>query len=251
MSNVASIYTNAMRDNFRPMFANWQPGSPLKLGDYGLITNNIFQRIGKIGDPDIGIEFKTRLDETGDQYEFSSSSETEFLFTAGGQVNTPTANVKAGLEIRFGKSDSVYFNAAGCKVNSIENIKAVGDALIALDEQGKWKRDFAVVTNLIASGATTVVVSGGNNSSIVLEASGGVPQIDLADASLKLSLKSMRNVALKIITTGGMTPLMALMQVKRREIFPGILRPRTWEPAAALPFDPNDLGERGFDYVAY
>lgn len=235
MSTIAAIYTKALHDHFRPMYANWQPGSPMELGDYGLITNHIFNRIGNIRDE--GLDFEVRQDTSADQYEFTSSSETEFVFTAAGSGSGGgVGSVKAGLEIKFSRANSVFFNAAGCRINSIRNIKALGDELIRRDEQGRWKRHFAVVTSLVEAGATTIVVAGSSNASISLEAKAeGVQEIDLADAALELGLKRQKNVAFKVVTAQGMLPLLGLMQVKRSKDLFGRVGPRRFEPSLLAP----------------
>jgi len=217
---LASIYCNALKHHFKVFHANWLPGTPLKLGDYGQVIGGTFRRIGNIQDEGIA-EIEIRTDQTEDQYEFVSSAETEFIFQVGGGGSGNTlGSVRAGLEIKFGSANSIFFNAAGCTLDSIENVRQVGDALIDADKRGNWKRPWSVVTSLVRSGATTIVVSGSKDSSIKLEAAvEGVKEIDLADASLKLVMRNQRNVAFKLIAKDGLMPMMALMQVQRGGMF--------------------------------
>lgn len=233
MGSVASLYAKTIHQHFTPMYANWQPGTPIGLGDYGTISDNIFTRIGNIGDPPLSITFATRDDTAADQYEFTSSANTEFTFhvaASGGGGNVASAN--ASVDIKFGSSNSVYFNAAGCRLISIEDIASLGAELIKHEKTGAWKTAFAVVTSVMDAKATTVIVSTARNAAISLEAKGeGVKTVDLADASIKLGFTHSKNVGFKVITADGMTPLLGLMQVKRSRDILGRVRDPRFEPA--------------------
>jgi hypothetical protein len=59
----------------------------------------------------------------------------------------------------------------------------------------------------------------GSNGSILLEASGDVPHVDLADLDTRLSVTSEKNIGYRAITEGGMTPLFALSRIRPRGLF--------------------------------
>jgi hypothetical protein len=215
MSSLADIYTSAVYGNLKPLYGNWFPDTPIKLGDYGTLNNNQFIPLGNIGDPSIGITFKVTSSPSSDQINFSSSGTTKVTLTAAGTANVSGGvSVKASLEVDFSSQESVFFNAAGCSYNMIEDKVTLGASIMNLFNNGTWNRDWAVVTDLVATGSTTIAVSGGQSSSVVFQASGNVPQIDLADASIGLSVVSSSNVALQIAAEKGLNPLIGLSKIQ-------------------------------------
>lgn len=215
MSKIAKIYTKAIRRNMKPLFANWEPGRPLELGDFGIIADNTFVYIGNIKDE--GMTFDVRKDETKDRKSFSSEGSTEIQLYAKGSTTVHGAvNAKAALEIAFTSEDAVFFNAAECTYDMIRNKAALGREIMKRKKDGSWKRKWVIVTDIVKAGSTTILVSGGKSSSVSLEAKGDVEKIDLADASLGLSVKRVRNVGYEVIAEEGMTPLLGLSGIRRR-----------------------------------
>jgi hypothetical protein len=211
--HISEIYTDEIRKNLRPLFANWQPDQPVKLGDFGKLQGNIFIRLGSVSQ--FGITFAERSDSRGTQQFFSSKGTTDVKFNAAGSAPAGgTVNVKANVEINFSSEESVFFNAADCKYSMIADKVALGAEVMKLKQKDKWKRSWVVVTDVVESGATTLAVSGSSSSSIILEATGNVPNIDLADASVGFTIKSARNVGFQLVAAKGLTPLIALSQIK-------------------------------------
>jgi hypothetical protein len=74
-----------------------------------------------------------------------------------------------------------------------------------------------VVQSLFESDGTTVLISTNAGASIEIEAAANAaPPIDLADASLGLTITSENNVGLAAIATPGLTPLLSLSQIRPR-----------------------------------
>jgi hypothetical protein len=229
MSAIVDIYTDAVHDNLRPMYANWQPGMPVELGDYGVLNGNHFIHVGNVAD--LGIKFTVRTDKSKDQINFSSKGSTKVTLNAAG---TGGSNVKANLQIDFSSEESVFFNAAECGYDMIEDKAALGADVMKRFKGGTWEREWAVITDIVNAGATTIAVSGGTSSSVVFQASGNVSQIDLANASLSLSVVSSSNVALQIATQQGLSPLISLSKIQHTFMFFG----NKFGPAALMM---NDL----------
>jgi hypothetical protein len=147
MSNkIAEIYTTGVYDNLQPLYANWFPDTPVKMGDYGILNDRQFVPIGNIGDAAIGIAFKVRSSTDKSQINFSSSDSTKVTLTAAGSVNASGGvNVKASLEIDFSSEEAVYFNAAECVYNMVDDKVTLGNSIMALFNNGAWNRDWAIV----------------------------------------------------------------------------------------------------------
>lgn len=213
MEKLARIYTDTLKHHFENMYASWPPGRPVRLGDYGVLDWNLFNPLGNVGD--LGIEFKTRMDDQKDDFEFRSKSGVELTFSARGSVTpagTPLA--KATLQLDFSKESSIFFTAADCVFEEVADKVRLSRDILERFKKGEWKQEWVVVTSVIRSGATTIVTSAGASSSAVLEAVGEVDRIDLADASIKLGMKQQRNVGLQIVTREGLQPLMGMSQVQ-------------------------------------
>lgn len=217
---MAEIYTNNLHKHFKVLFANFPPGTPLRLGDYGEMNGKIFVRRGNIAD-DFGVSFEVREDQAKDDYEYKSGNSIQVAFNAKGSGTVGgVVNVKAGLNINFAKENSIFFYAADCGYNSIKNQVALGRDIMKLFTEKKWNQNHVLITNLLSAGATTIIISGSKSASIALEAkSDQIEVIELADASIGLSLKSEKNVAFKQITKEGLQPLIGLMKVQSKGLF--------------------------------
>ena len=220
MASAAEIYADELHDNFQVMYAAWPPGEPLRLGDYGPIRGNLFVRIGNITS-DEKIAFESRHDPTRDQWEYKSAGSVALAFRGGGKATVSgAAKVRAGLTVRFSKEDAVFFNAAECSLDSIEDQVAVGKAILKLFERKQWDGNNAIITHVVDSLATTVAISSDQKASISLEATGDAPNIDLADASIRFSVKAERNVGYKVISKDGLTPLIGLSKIQPKHPWP-------------------------------
>jgi len=213
MSSIVEIYTNAVYDNLNPLYANWEPGRPIQLGDFGVMRSRTFICLGNISD--FGMTFSKRTDPATSNKFFASQDTAEVKFHAKGAAPVSgVVNVKATLEVNFSSQDAVFFNAADCEYTMIANKVALGKAVMAKYEQDEWQREWIVVTDLVKAGATTVVVSGARTASIVLEATGDVERINLADASVGLTIKSASNVGYQVVAAKELIPLFGLCKIQ-------------------------------------
>lgn len=228
MARIEALYTRAIQKNFRPLFANWEPGRDLKLGDYGVLSGKSLIYVGNVAD--LGVTFTQRVDPTKDQKSFTSEGSVDITTHAKGEVNAAGVKLaQASVDIAFSAKHAVYFNAAECSYCMIENKAKLGDQIVELFKAGKWQRKWVIVTDLVRAGATTVVISGSSSASISLGAQGDVPHINLANADLELSPKHESNIGYKVISESGMVPLIGLGKIQRKFIFFG----HSFEPLRA------------------
>ena len=204
---IVDTYTTAVHQNLRPYFANWEPGRPVRLGDYGPVAGYSIQILGNISDRGVG--FDRREDSRTDHKVFSSEGKADLRAHARGQ-----SSANATLEINFSDADAVFFNAAECKHSLVADKPALGREIMRRYRDGGWNRSWAIVTDAISAGATTVAVSGAKGSSLVLEADGDVELIDLAKISGSLNLRSQSNVGFHLVAQNGLTPLIGLCMIQ-------------------------------------
>lgn len=217
MSNIAEIYTDAVHENFKPLYANWDPGTKISLGDFGVLRDQIFTRFGNIGDAPFSIQFEKIEDAKPDNKSFSSEESVEVKFNAKGSTTVSgVANAKATLDVSFSNKDAVFFNAAGCIHSMIRSKVTLGKDIMAAYNygDGEWQREWVIVSDLVTAKATTIAISSNDTASIVFEAKGDVDKIDLADAGLGLDVRSYSNIGYKVAADEGGVLLLGLCQIQ-------------------------------------
>jgi len=220
MSKIAHLYSDEVKKNFEVFYANWEPGGPVELGDYGFMNGNIFIPHGKLKNDFTEfaggmIQFST--DTTKDLKEFKSDGGVEVNLVPKGSVNMyGIAVVKASLDIRFSKTDSVYFHAADCTTTRISNKAKIGEVLKQLYKEGKWDNDYYVVTDLVQAGRTIIAISQDRNSGISFEAESPlIEKINLADAGIKLNISSEKSIGYKVDAEEGLDILLGLCKLRK------------------------------------
>lgn len=213
MVNLADFYTDRLHKHFKTLYAVWPPGKPVHLGEVGVLKDGIFVPKGSL--QHYGIGFNVKADTQAAHYEFTSSDSTEVTthIAGSGPAGGPVL-VNGGLEVNFSNEKSVFFNAAGCLHHVIEDQISLGEDIMKRYEERSWDDALAVVTEVIAAGATTIVAAGGSDASVVFEATAKVPTIDLSDASLKFNVRRQKNVGLKVVSEQGLTPLIGISKVQ-------------------------------------
>ena len=212
---LSEIYTEEVHEHLHPWYANWEPGEPITIGDYGIMDGDIFIRQGHIKTliPEVSLEIIQ--DTTKDHRKFRSDGINEIEIGAGADVDVAgVANISAGFRIEFSRNRGVFFNAAGCLTRSLHDKTGLAKIIEDLYEKGEWKKKWAVVTDTITAKATTVAVSNQKNSAITFEVTGDVNKVDLADADIGLKTASNDNVGYQVVTVEGMTPLIKLMKLQ-------------------------------------
>ncbi len=231
MATIAQIYTSALYRNFKPLYANWDPDQPIQLGSFGLLRGRTYTPLGQF---DNAALLKEVTNPNPSQKTFASRGGTQVTFHAAGSAPAGgIALANAAVEIGFSSEDAVFFNAADCKFSSVADKVKLGKEIMKRYRDKSWEREWVIVTDLIRAGSTTIVVSGSTNASILLEATGGVQQINLADASLKLSVRNSRNVGYQTVSKEGVVPLIGLCKVQWK-----FFRPKDFGPLGIAPTDP-------------
>lgn len=219
--NVASIYCHEIRKNFRKYFGNWEPTESIKLGDIGVIENNMFIHKGNIshfGIKDLEIE---KQDEIGNKI-FSSKDSVSITFNPNASIEQ--LNTKAGLKITFSKGDSLFLNAIDCSVERFANKIDLGEKILKIynSKKKKWQKEWVIVTDLIKSKNTTIAVSESANTSVSFEAKSDlIKEINILDAELSLSIVDNNQVGYCIESKKNIIPFIGVCGIKNK-IFQGL-----------------------------
>ncbi|NRA93668.1 MAG: hypothetical protein HRU26_13495 [Psychroserpens sp.] len=219
MSKVATLYSNEVKKNFKIFYANWEPGGPIQLGDYGVLDRNIFIPVGNIFNE--FTEFQgdvvvIREDDKKDNKSFKSDKGVDVALRSKGTLNSAGNELaKAELEIKFSKENAIFFNAAECVTNRIVNKAEIGKILKQLLKAKKWKKRYCVVTDIVKAGKTIIAISESRSSEISFSASSDqVSSINLSDASVGLDFKSEKSIGYRVDAQDGLDILFGLCKLK-------------------------------------
>lgn len=216
MVSVADQYMNEMHDEFK-YFATWLPGTPLEIGDIGELNGNEFTQISSLKQK--GIDFTIRSDHTKDSMQHSSSTgvsiSTKFKGTAGiPQFNLDVAD--AGMVVKFSKNTGVAFELQGYEIRKIEDTTLVDNAILKEYNDGKWKDNWAVISELVIADSGTVLISQGSDAAIGLKALADVPNLSLANIKANFNVTHSNNLSTAILCKAGLTPLFKIRGIRRR-----------------------------------
>jgi hypothetical protein len=238
---IARLYTNAVHRNLGPLFANWEPATPIDLGDYGERDGPLFKRLGNIAKA-FGVSFAVERPAKRTHHSFVSSKSVTVTLTAAGEAG-PAG--QATLEIGFGSNNGVYLDAAGCRHERIADKRELGEKL---ERIGNFERRWAVVTDRLVAARSIIAISNGKDGRVVLRADAQVPTIDLANANIGLSVAGRQNIGYLVEAENGLTPLMGLCGFRRRflrgdefEVFGRGSRSKRVSGSDVDAADPNDL----------
>jgi hypothetical protein len=206
-------------------YATWNPGVPLKLGDIGTFNDNVFTRLSNLAD--MGIEFEIRPDETKtslEHYSEGSVSVTTKLSGTAGPQGSVLTNLDTGIIVEFSKENSTLFKANNTTSPSIKDVIKLGEQVLKLYREGKWNKNWVIVTDLVEAESATIIISNNSNSKIELKANANIdaPTFDIADAEFKFSTQFSRGLETQIISAEGLTPLFKVMGIKTRIFLPPI-----------------------------
>lgn len=216
MNSAQKQYTNELKKKFG-YYATWNPGVPLSLGDIGIMKKNVFTRIG--GLEDFNINFEIRPDLTKSPLEHSTQGSviiTTKLSGTAAPLDSSLTELDAGIIVEFKKENSTYFKAINTTTPSIKNTIELGERIIELYKEGKWNKDWMIITELVEAESATIIISNNSNSKIELKANGniGAMNIDIADAGFQFSPQFTRGLDTNIISAEGLTPLFKIMGIK-------------------------------------
>lgn len=205
MAAPSKAYAKQMAKKFG-YYATWLPTSPLRLGDYGILSNKyIFVRVGNVAD--LGVEFSTRGDETPGSIDYQTSGAVSISVNVTADPNLPSAPIKTKIGFSFSKKRSVVFKATGVRVTSIENQVALGAELLTLFPN-QWNKKHRVITELVEADTTTIIIANSKSSKLELSAEGDISgNIDIANASLGLAVTTQHEMSYTDIAKSGISPL--------------------------------------------
>ncbi len=215
MSSLANIYTDAIKNNLKPLFGNWEPTKPIRLGDYGYLDKGLFLPIGNIV-KDYGLKFKSIKTKGDSNKSFYSQDGVSIAVSPEVMPDADkTLPLKAKLEISFAKENCIYFNAEGCGYENIGDIFTLGTEILKLHEIGKWNKDYVVVTDRIQASVCLIVISGSNKAFISFE-SKIEHKPNIASIGGNLNIVKQQDIGYLVNSSSNIVPLMALAKLQSK-----------------------------------
>ena len=185
--------------------AAWVPiTTPYKLGDYGLISDGVFQKLGNIQD-DFDVTF---TEGTGPEatLSFVSDNTTVVDASTGAAINlNPQGELQANVTYKFHQDKSFLVKAPIITVSVIENVNQVAKQLKKADD---WRNKFKVVFQVFVAQNPLILstVEGGTEVTIGAEGT-ALKSFNVGSASVGFSMKTTKELGLNI---SGKTGVIAL-----------------------------------------
>lgn len=219
MSTPAELYVNGIKKKFANYFAAWLPGEKLRLGDVGVIKNNLFTRITSL--EHLGIKFTERPDESSTPIDYVSESGVSVFFKTSGEINPSLPNVpeaNAGIGVEFSHEGAFIIKSPSSYEPSIENLAQLEKNIINLYGRAQWQSEWVVITRLVQTPVASIIVSNSSKSKVEFTAEGNIPlaSLDLGNADLNFGLKSQTGDVIKFIGAQNLTPLFKVAKIKSK-----------------------------------
>lgn len=202
MDSLSEVYCLHAYGALKPLHANWPPSQNIELGDYGERRGATFVRLGSI--TQLGISVDRRQSQQG-QSQFSFSRGANTAIAAGGAADAVGAAV-ATLNVEFTSEYSIFLNAAGCRIETVDSKVELGKRLIA---ESSFDRNWVVVTDIVHAQSFTLAISEGKGGKLSLQAE-NKGAIDLANGSVHLNCQHREKIGYIDIGQRNRTPFIGL-----------------------------------------
>jgi hypothetical protein len=186
-------------------YAAWLPiTNAFRLGDYGLIAEGVFNKIGNIAD-DFGVNFiEGKGPETS--IDFVSADTTVVNTVAGAVVDVvPESAVGVKVTYKFNKARSFLVKAARVKVKTVENVNQLATQL---KDRREWERKWRVVRETYHAEDALVLSTIAAGTEVGFNADAKVlKQLHLGDVSANVGVSVNKELGLKLIGKRGVLAL--------------------------------------------
>lgn len=156
-SKYAAVVARELRHH-----AVWEPGEPVRLGDYGILWQGRFSVHGNIKD-DFEIEF-----------DVARSRNREFAFRSDGvsesrsEAKSEQIGAAAELRVGFRSADALYVSSPSAWT---EQIKGLARAVRPLSGNPQWRPEWMVVTRLYHASQAIILLSNSDDANVCLNLS--------------------------------------------------------------------------------
>jgi hypothetical protein len=206
---LAAEYSKALHKHAN-FYAAWFPAAaPFRIGDYGVIRDGVFEKIGHLDE--FGIEIKTESGEPTPSLDFMTEGTKSIAFVGGAELPAsalPVADVEAKLTFAFDRKNSFVVKAEQIQMTRMSNIRQVADTLAQLRRSKRFSHKWRVVSATYTGHKFVVLMS--SEADTRVEFSGkasALKQLNVGNVELKPSVNVSSDAVLKTVGETGVLGL--------------------------------------------
>lgn len=193
-------------------YAAWFPvTTPYGIGDYGLIQNGVFQKIGHLDDlraDGFDVKIRTASGQPA-SIDFLSEGAKVIKVIAGAAVpQLPAGQIEAKLTYEFTRANSFVVKASELNVQRMENLREVADKLAEMRRNNTWSYRYRVVSATYTGQNCLVLLSTEAGTKVEFDATASaLKQLDLGNVEVRPSVTFSSDTILKSIGATGVLGL--------------------------------------------
>lgn len=224
MSSVAEVYAYGVLKQLKYYYAQWLPNAKIDLGTVGELENKCFFRpVSTLAA--LGIDFSSTRDvlEDPDPTPFNLVSASGVIMETkiAGELSSTLKAIavgKAGIGIEFSKEGAFVVIAKEAYEPRIQNLARLEKDIFQAYQDGRWKRNYVLVSSLVKSPYADIIISQSSQASVELEVGGGIqlPQVELGNVEISFSVKRQSGTILNMLNSKNVTPIFQLSGLKRK-----------------------------------
>jgi hypothetical protein len=161
---IKDEYGGAFRKQLRH-FPVWDVGAAVALGDFGVVSDNCFTKLGNI--LDLGVRPEIDLSSGGPAF-FEFTSAGTKVIDVGAQASV--AGAKGSLQVNFDSAFSLFVRADQSRVVSMANAERAGNQI---KHAVGWERNHCWVSSVRVAKSFVVLMNTQRSSSVRLEGDPG------------------------------------------------------------------------------
>ncbi|MGV9452979.1 hypothetical protein [Streptomyces sp. NPDC003635] len=191
------------------MEPTWPPAAERVLGDVGRLRNGRFERRGTL-ETLFGLRVTPRpVKENSSVFRSDSKGTVQVHHNTAIGAGAALVAADGSVVLEFGKADSVFFQATGCRTEEIDRIDLVEELMAERHSKGDWPRGQVVITEVTHAASTTAIMCNRRNDRVALRAAADAPAagLDLLTASGSLQWAGGSAASLQVVSEGELTPL--------------------------------------------
>jgi len=215
MPSLRRIYGECIFDKYS-YYANFLPVEPVQVGDFGIIDDGAFTRLGSLKDqfglvPELG-----ELSGEVSSFEFQFGCEKTAAPNVAATANIPGMAISGAAKFAFSRTYGILFAAAGCRTQGLRNLAALEPSLKKCFIEKTWNPEWVAVTGTVRSDAIALLVGAEAGAEIELRAKAPIPvNFAAAAAAGGIEIAGENKLGLKIIGTNA-TPFLRIATVRRK-----------------------------------
>ncbi|PRY07273.1 hypothetical protein CLV24_12411 [Pontibacter ummariensis] len=219
-------YLRELRREFGYLPA-WEPTKKIVLGTVGVFKKNAFTKLMEL--KDLGIGFEIETDHEPGNLEYTSPNGFSITTKAAGAPRIPGSSIpedKAGVIFDFNRENSIIFKVNEANTPVIKDLNHIQHEVIRLYKEGRWDKDWVLVTEAVYANRCTLLISNHRNGKAELVATSdfNVADIDLASEVFQNNQHAFRGLSVNLVAQQNISPLFKLMQLKSNKRISPALR---------------------------